>query len=207
MTESQPRKRIPAAVIYIAVVVAVMAAGYVWSRLMPASPDTDWQAKYAADQARQARYDLEHPWSYSYNTNPQRDGVMFEAFVHTNEKVVASAGWTEDGLAYLYLRYQAKTGFDAWVRIDGNAKIVCAPQGCQVPVRIDGGPATSYPAIGTADHSPDTLFILNADTLLKALKTSKAAIVTIMLDKKGAVPLAFNTRGLVWKGPAPAAHS
>ncbi len=114
--------------------------------------DTDWVRRQAALDAAQARQALEQPWSYGRNSDPQRDGFMFEAFTPSLKEIVQKPP-KPSSIVYLTVRTEAKTGLVAYIDFprDTNWKcslqgcnstpvrgvIVCAAEGCRAPVRFD----------------------------------------------------------------------
>ena len=84
------------------------------------------------------------------------------------------------------------------LRID-KGQFMCSLDECVIQVKCDKGAVESFSATGPDDGSSTTLFIQNAASFTKRLRTSKTLTIEARFYQEGRRQLEFSPTGLVWK--------
>ena len=202
------------------ILAGLLVLGFVWfffSNPKTDSPpvtvngfDSPTQAAIAADAAavraqRSQGAEAGTSWAYLDNADPMTDRLTSTACTTSTNQVRLDAPY-EDVAAELCIRQSPKWGLDVFVQLRGDGQILCRPfRDCAVKVRFGEGAQQSFSAADSADGSSNIIFLTNASRFVTGVKAADLTRIELTLYQAGNQIVEFNTKGLEWPRPAPAA--
>lgn len=138
------------------------------------------------------------PWSYFTDTDEMTDAETYYATVESENEVEFEFPYNGGSTLGLTLRKSPKFGTDVYIKIS-KGQFMSSISGVPVSLRIDSEKAFKTTANGASDGSSDVLFLSNAKSLIKKLKTAKTLKVEVEFFQEGYRTFTFNVEGLEWE--------
>lgn len=137
-------------------------------------------------------------WTYGEERDEMRDATRKFAEVESENSVDLQFPYGEQS-AFVTLRRDPQHGFDIMFRVR-NGQILCHSfTDGYINAKFDDGPIRKFACAGSSDGTSEVAFIRDNKSFLKALKSSKKAVIEAEFYQNGQVQYVFNTQGLEWE--------
>ncbi|MFC5373663.1 superinfection immunity protein [Brevundimonas faecalis] len=146
------------------------------------------------------------PWRYEEQRNAMTDGTDHWACTTSTNGFYRSQN-DEAVTADLCIRQSSEHGLDAYITLNGRGQIDCwINPDCRIKARFDDDPAQSFSGNSSERMEPNIAFIANAERFVRHVKSADVTRLQMSIYAAGEPVLEFNTAGLEWPRPAPAAE-
>ncbi len=136
-------------------------------------------------------------WSFSDDINKMDDSHTFYAELKSSNKLDLKFPYQGENHGNLNIRNEGGENIVS-LSID-KGQIYIGGQNTEIQVRFDKDTPEVYNCVGAKDYDPKYLFVEDAITFVKRLKTSKSLIIEATIFENGTQQLEFNTKGFKWE--------
>jgi hypothetical protein len=137
-------------------------------------------------------------WSYTEDRDEMRDATRRFAELQSENSVDLQFPYGEQS-AFITLRRDPQHGFDIMFRVRSGQILCHSFTDAYVNAKFDDGPIRKFSCDGSSDGTSEVAFIRDNKNFLKALRSSKKAVIEAEFYQNGRVQYVFNTRGLEWE--------
>lgn len=137
-------------------------------------------------------------WSYNEDRDEMRDATRKFAEVESENSVDLQFPYGEQS-AFIMLRRDPQHGFDVMFRVRSGQILCHSFTDGYINAKFDEGPIRKFACAGSSDGTSEVAFIRDSKSFLKALKSSKKAVIEAEFYQNGRVQYVFNTQGLDWE--------
>lgn len=140
----------------------------------------------------------EPTWRYSQDVDNVRGGTSFFASLTSSNTIYQDPPYDSDTSMTMMIRESPAYGTDVILTISSGQMMCPSYDGCTGTVRFDDRPAFQIRFAGPADNSSDTIFVEDAGSFIRNLKSAKKVLIEKTLYEAGDNQFEFNTAGLKW---------
>ena len=139
-------------------------------------------------------------WRYEDDVDQMSGKKASFASVQSDNSLNLAFPYNGENRGRLTVRRHPKYGIDVVVSVE-KGQILCPTyNGCAVMVRFDINKPERFSAVGPADHSSESVFLINKARFISAAKKSKRILVQIPMFHQGEQVLEFSVPvELAWK--------
>jgi len=142
--------------------------------------------------------EVETAWTYGEDRDEMRDATRKFAEVESENTVDLQFPYGEQS-AFVTLRRDPQHGFDIMLRVRSGQILCHSFTDGYINAKFDDGPIRKFGCTGSSDGTSEVAFIRDSKSFLKALKSSKKAVIEAEFYQNGRVQYVFNTQGLEWE--------
>lgn len=134
-------------------------------------------------------------WKYSQVTDAMSKGTSYYADVSSTNSVEFDFPYAGVQFGRILLRDNPRHGKEVIFKIARGQILCLSYEECTVLVRFDDEKATNFSAVGPADNSTETIFILNYDRFYKHMLKAKQVRISMDIYKQGSPVFEFDVSG------------
>lgn len=137
-------------------------------------------------------------WEYSDSEDKMRGTKTRYAELASDNLVPLDFPYQPGTRLNITIRKRIGSKDQVFVRVD-KGQIPCGYDGCKISAKFDEGKVQTYSGVASDSGRSDVIFIEASARFLKALKTSKKAILEVQFFQSGRQQFQFDTTGLNWE--------
>lgn len=139
------------------------------------------------------------PWTYTTTEDKVRGSTTYYALTTSTNTIHQDSPYDSDTSMRMAVRKSRSDGTNVSLTISSGQMMCPSYEGCSGTVSFDGGPAQRVQFSGTADNSPETVFVDGAKSFIARLKKAKKVVIEKTLYRAGNPQFEFDVSGLKWE--------